>query len=167
MENNNPYQIQIGKRITFDLITQIGSVMLFVLIFGIFLSIFMPEEVGKMGFGIYSIIFSFLFIAIVIRVFWCYLYLKLIKFECRKDVLYFSGGIISKFEMNIPYSKIQHAVIYEGFWQRVMGLSSISIETARELGGGVYIPDLDKNDANKLKEFIISKTEKYKSVAGI
>jgi uncharacterized membrane protein YdbT with pleckstrin-like domain len=99
----------------------------------------------------------------------------------------FKGGIISRFEKILPYSKIQHVVTYESFWQRILGLSSLSIETARQNGmqsGLQYgrgnqdnnlagmrnpvIPDLKKDEAEKLKNYIISASNlKYKPVAGV
>ena len=75
------------------------------------------------------------------------------------------------------YSKIQHIIIYESLGQRFFGLSSVSIETAREginsnyqtsgrqnariKSTGPLIPDLNKKDAEKLKNKILVLKKKY------
>jgi len=167
MEKNNPYPVQIGKRVMIEMITRMGIILLLILILGIFIFVFIHPKFGGLELIACFIVVSVLVVPLLLLIGWNYLYLKLLRYECRKDILYFAGGIISKFERNLPYSKIQHAVIYETIWQRIMGISSVSVETARESGGGVFIPDLDKKDAVKLKSYIISKAEKFKSVAGI
>jgi len=78
------------------------------------------------------------------------------------------------------YSRIQHVRIQESFWQGILGLASVSIETARETG--IYvgyrkyrmveksptIPDLNLEDAKKLREKISYISGKmYKPIAGV
>ncbi len=192
---NNPYPIQIKKRVCLNLINGISMIFVFSLLF-IFMS-FIGIEMDKLsdnplynhnGFLpiiIFIIIIVLLIIGIplIISIIWDFLYLNSIEYSLDNKNLTFKGGIISRFEKVIPYSKIQHAIIYESFWQRVLGLSSVSIETARESGYtqngynqqktiqtriGPFIPDLNKEDAEKLKNYIISvSNNKYKSVAGI
>ena len=171
---DNPYPIQIKKRIFFNLIHGfVWSVAIF-LIIGIFSSTIAVYIAIILG------------VSIIIGMLWTLLYLNSIKYSLDNKNLTFKGGVISRFEKVIPYSKIQHAIIYESFWQRVLGLSSVSIETARESGvapnygtiiygtrnattmpTGPFIPDLNKEDAKKLKDYIISISNKYKSVAGV
>ncbi|MBI2151996.1 PH domain-containing protein, partial [Candidatus Woesearchaeota archaeon] len=117
------------------------------------------------------------------------LYLNSLKYNLDQKNLTYRGGVISRFEKVIPYSKIQHVILYESFWQRILGLSSLSIETAREGGvnaapnyqssnypginsfafrpTGPYIPDLKKEDAEKIKNNIMNLVNKYKSRAGV
>ena len=165
MENSNPYQIQIGKRITFNLIFKIGIIV--IIFTALYLTIYLLKDMSRSIFIAFFVILIALIIIIVAETGWHYLYLESLKFDFQKENLYFSGGIVSKFEQYLPYSRIQHVVVYEGFWQRMMGLSSISIETARELGSGCIIPDLLRVDTIKLREHILSQTKKYKPVAGL
>ena len=129
--------------------------------------------------AIFSLILAFivaviLVIFIIIEALWILLYLNSIEYFLDKNNLIFKGGVISRFEKILPYSKIQHVIIYESFIQRILGLSSVSIETARERGStvsyntGPLIPDLKSKDAVKLKNYLIKiSNSKYKPVAGI
>ena len=173
---SNPYPIQIKKRILLGLVFGLVWVVVISLIVVIF----------SLTIAIYTAII--LGVLVILGMLWNLLYLNSIEYSLDNKNLTFKGGVISRFEKFIPYSKIQHAIIYESFWQRVLRLSSVSIETARESGvapnyGAIYniygrqsamamptgpfIPDLNKEDAEKLKNYIISVANKYKSVAGI
>jgi uncharacterized membrane protein YdbT with pleckstrin-like domain len=80
----------------------------------------------------------------------------------------------------LPYSRIRHVRIQESFWQRILGLASVSIETVRETGICVgyrkyrtvekspTIPDLNLEDVKKLKDQISYISSKmYKPIAGV
>lgn len=178
---NNLYPIQIKKRILFNLIYGIIWIFLIIGIFFILANLANYKFRGFLFSTVAIVIAGIMGIILVIRIIWNLLYLNSIEYSLDNKNLTFKGGVISRFEKVIPYSKIQHAIIYESFWQRVLGLSSVSIETAREGGvapgygrqnamvrpTGPFIPDLIKEDAEKLKNYIISVANKYKSVAGI
>ncbi len=176
---DNPYKIQIKKRILLEIGRTIGYIISLV----IFLLFFFAIDDFAMDLIDY-------YLAIAISVYllqrlYEIIYILMINYSLDNKNLVFKGGVISKFEKIIPYSKIQHAIIYESFWQRIFGLASVSIETAREAGTsiawntqyrnqsnikrgtGPYIPDLSKGDAERLKNDIISMADKHKSVAGI
>ena len=168
---NNPYPIQIKKRILFNLV--FGFVWI--------VAIFLVITIFSLNIAVYTAII--LGVLIIIGMLWNLLYLNSIEYSLDNKNFTFRGGVISRFEKVLPYSKIQHAIIYESFWQRVLGLSSVSIETARESGItsnayglpntiqiriGPFIPDLNTEEAEKLKNYIISiSNTKYKAVAGI
>lgn len=168
---SNPYPIQIKKRVLLNLVSEFVSIAVIFLIVAIF----------SLTIAIYTaIIFGIL---VIIGILWSLLYLNSIEYSLDNKNLTFKCGVISRFEKVLPYSKIQHAIIYESFWQRVLGLSSVSIETARESGftsntygqqntiqtrTGPFIPDLNTEEAKKLKNYIISiSNTKYKPVAGV
>jgi uncharacterized membrane protein YdbT with pleckstrin-like domain len=169
---NNPHPIQIKKRILFNLIY--GFVWL--------IAIFLIVAIFSLTIAIYTALA--IFVLIILGMLWNLLYLNSIEYALDNKNFTFKGGVISRFEKVLPYSKIQHVIIYESFWQRVLGLSSVSIETARESGfapntsygqqnavqvrTGPFIPDLNTEEAEKLKSYIISVSNtKYKPVAGI
>lgn len=181
---NNPYPIQIKKRILCDLLA--GFIWL--IVFFLFLAILSLKIGGGIPkeFAIYSSLGICFFM--ILTIIWHLLYLHSIEYALDDNNFTFRCGVIARSEKVLPYSKIQHAIIYESFWQRIFGLSSVSIETARESGfalagyrktyyradyfevisGVPLIPDLNKEDAEKLKNYIISiSNEKYKSVAGV
>lgn len=168
---NNPYPIQIKKRISFSL------AFWFVLIIAIFFVI----SIFSLTIAVYTAVI--LGVLVIIGILWSLLYLNSIEYSLDNKNLTFKGGVISRFEKVLPYSKIQHVITYESFWQRILGLSSVSIETARESGfaqntygrqntiqirTGPFIPDLNTEEAEKLKNYIISVSNaKYKPVAGV
>ena len=179
----NPHQIQIKKRIYLDLMSGIIKAIGGGGVIGIFLfsnTIVDYEFRSLIIFSVSILVVTIMTIILAIRLIWKYFYLKSIQYTLDKKNIIFKGGIISRFEKIIPCSKIQHLIIYESFWQRIFGLSSISIETAREgmdinyrkqrgtiKPTGPFIPDLNNNDAKKLKNKIMDVVNKYNSHSGI
>ncbi len=170
---NNLYTIQIKKGLLLDFI--LGAVKIIILFLIMLVPFLMTKEryynyedfIFSSGAVITAIV---LFLILFAQLGWTFLYLKSIKYSLEGKNINFSGGIISRFERVIPYSKVQHAIIYESLWQRILGLSSVSVETARESGivsTGLFIPDLKREEAQKLKDKIISTSNNYKSIAGI
>jgi uncharacterized membrane protein YdbT with pleckstrin-like domain len=168
---SNPYHIQIKKRILFNLISGFVwsiAIFLIVAIFSLTIAVYTAIVIG---------------VLIILGMLWNLLYLNSIEYSLDNKNFTFRGGVISRFEKVLPYSKIQHVITYESFWQRVLGLSSVSVETARESGftqnaygqqntiqirTGPFIPDLNTEEAEKLKNYIISVSNtKYKPVAGV
>jgi len=103
--------------------------------------------------------------------------LAMIRYNFERDVLSIRGGIIARYEKNLLYSKIQHVVITQGFWERMFGISNVIIQTAGNDGLIVQqnnaqnqqlafnqpaIPALLKEDAEKLKDEIVFKLSKFK-----
>ena len=168
----NPYPIQIKKVILFNLIFASAWIAVICLVITIFSSTV----------AFYTAIILGILLAIGMG--WSLLYMASIDYSLDKKSLTFKGGVISRFEKIIPYSKIQHVIVYESLVQRILGLSSLSVETAREgrviptnilfnrgqnitIQAGPLIPNLKKEDAEKLKNSIISVANKFKAVAGI
>lgn len=74
----------------------------------------------------------------------------------QHDVLY-KSGIISETTTIIPYNRIQHVALHEGFISRMFGLASVEIFTA---GGGdsdIEIPGIEKDQAQKIKQLLMTK----------
>ena len=184
---NNPYPIQIKKRMLFNL-------MSIIIIFSLSILLILANFIANNDFiGILFIVVAVglanVGVIFIIMTAWTLLYLKSLEYSLDNKSITFKGGVISRFEKVIPYSKIQHVIVYESVWQRILGVASISIETARESGltnpkinwmsllltkgssgitlTGPMIPDLKKQDAEKLKSYIIAVSNNYKPVAGI
>ena len=150
----NPYAINVSKKIWFDLFAKlIGLVLL-----GAFIGIIAMFSVDTTEtFISTTVIFSIVgvvLILVLIQTGWDYLYLSSYVYELGNEQVFLKAGVISRFERNIPYSRIQHITLYETFWQRMLGLCTISIDSAREFGAGITIPYL-------------SISVRYKPVAGV
>ena len=190
---NNPYEIQVKKRMKLILINALvgfipGMLVLFFFIW--FFNITSGQSTLSLTsfklivFGALLLpVIVFYLISLLIQLIYNYLYLSSLNYSTAGKNFLFAGGILSKFEKNLPYSKIQHIIIYESFWQRIFGICSVAIETAGSGGfnmtqfsqsnqnipvsTGPLIPDLKKEDAEKLKNEIISKSKNYKPSAGV
>jgi uncharacterized membrane protein YdbT with pleckstrin-like domain len=174
--DKNVYPIQINKRKILNIMAVIVYVVSAFLITIVFLIIFKVQDALIVAVTVSIMVFI---IAGAIG-FYDYLYVKSIEYYLDENNLVLKGGVISRFEKVLPYSRIQHVIIQESFWQRILGLASVSIETARETG--IYvgyrkyrtveksptIPDLNLEDAKKLKDQISYISSKmYKPIAGV
>lgn len=95
-----------------------------------------------------------------------WLWLKFFDFEFKNSSLQIKKGIISKSSSYIYYNRIQNINVNQGFFDRILGTFYLGIETAGE--GNVFskfqIPALEKEDAKKLKDFLMEKTNKHRAV---
>jgi len=100
-------------------------------------------------------------------VLWVYLYrYGLEDSEFKKE-----SGVIAKDYVSIPYSRIQNVNIERSLLERVLGISSVQIQTA---GGGGWrgnaegrIPGVDKHAAEKLREDIIERARAADNGGGL
>jgi len=74
----------------------------------------------------------------------------------QHDVLY-KSGIISETTTIIPYSRVQHVALHEGFIARQFGLASIQIFTAGGGNSDIEIPGIEKDKAQNIKQLLMSK----------
>ena len=83
-------------------------------------------------------------------------------------------GVIWKSYSNIPYTRVQNVDIHRGIIARICGFSSVMIQTAgySAFGGGLfgrrmgvegYIPAVDINEAEKIRDFLMKKIGKRTS----
>jgi membrane protein YdbS with pleckstrin-like domain len=85
------------------------------------------------------------------------------SYEFTKDQLRLERGIIWKIYSNIPYERIQNVDIQRGILARMLGYSSVMIQTAGYSGMAMsegYIPAVDMNEAEEIREFVIKKLKK-------
>nr|MBI4156626.1 PH domain-containing protein [Candidatus Woesearchaeota archaeon] len=96
-------------------------------------------------------------------------------YEITNDGIKIEHGIIWKKYTSIPYEKVQNVDIKRGIIARMIGFSSVEIETAGQSGFGGryefrfwgreqrryhsegYLPAIDVNGAEKIREFIMKK----------
>lgn len=75
------------------------------------------------------------------------------------DVLY-KSGIISTNTIIIPYNRIQHVALHEGFISRYFGLAKIEIFTAGGSSSDIEIPGIEKEQAENIKQLLMGKIQK-------
>lgn len=74
----------------------------------------------------------------------------------EKDIL-FQKGILSTTTTVIPFSRIQHVALHEGFFSRMYQLSELQIYTAGGSSSDLHIPGLPKEQAEQMKTFLLQK----------
>lgn len=91
-------------------------------------------------------------------------------YEFTENNLKVEQGIIWKRYSNIPYDRVQNVDIQRGIIARILGFSSVMVQTAgysgqRGMSEG-YIPAVSTEEAEKIREFLMKKIGK-KSKGGL
>lgn len=88
------------------------------------------------------------------------LWVKLFRYEIAPDEFKKEYGVISKSYTSIPYQRIQNVDIKRSLLQRILGISTLKIQTAgselRRSEG--FVPGIDKQVAEEVREEILSKS---------
>lgn len=74
----------------------------------------------------------------------------------EKDII-FKRGILATNITVVPLNRIQHVALHEGIFSRMYDLSEVQIYTAGGSGSDLGLPGLLKEDAEKIKTFLLSK----------
>ena len=75
------------------------------------------------------------------------------------DVIY-QHGVISTTTIVIPYNRVQHVALHEGFVARFFGLARIDIFTAGGSSSDIIIPGIAKEQAEDIKQLLMGKIQK-------
>lgn len=75
------------------------------------------------------------------------------------DVIY-RNGIIATNTMVIPYNRVQHVALHEGFFSRIFGLAKVEIFTAGGNSSDLEIPGIAKEEAENIKQLLMGKIQK-------
>jgi membrane protein YdbS with pleckstrin-like domain len=78
----------------------------------------------------------------------------------REHDVMFRYGIISTNTTVIPYNRVQHVSLHEGFVSRKLGLAKIQIFTAGSSTGDIAIPGIKVEQAIKIRELLAGKIQK-------
>lgn len=72
------------------------------------------------------------------------------------DMIYKSGALAVTTTV-IPYNRIQHAAMHEGFISRKLGLASVEIFTAGGVSSEVKISGIERTHAERIKHLLMGK----------
>lgn len=145
-----------------------GAIVLF-----LFLSIWLTGFLANLekGLTFFWLLIPFFILYLVFCWIWAKLSYRFWRYQLTEDVFKKEHGVIWKKYVSIPYDRIQNVDIYRGVIARILGLSNISIQTAgygavggarRGFGGEGYLPGLDKNVAEELREELIKRAKGVK-----
>lgn len=101
------------------------------------------------------------FVLLMIAIFFLYQYFAFFqrKYAVREKDIVYQSGLIRRDITIIPFNRIQHSSLEEGWISRMLGLKSVSFYTAGSQGSDLQISGLPKETAEKLNQFVISKIE--------
>lgn len=91
---------------------------------------------------------------------WAKLSVENFRYELTKDSFKKEFGVVVKRYVAIPYSKIQNVDIYRGVVDRLLGLSTLIIQTAGisgQIRSEGSVPGLNKEDALALREELLKR----------
>ena len=72
------------------------------------------------------------------------------------DAIY-RNGTIALTTTIIPYNRVQHVALHEGFVARKLGLAKVEIFTAGGDKSDIQIPGIEKQQAEKIKQLLMGK----------
>src|SRR5690606_12725178 len=81
-------------------------------------------------------------------------------FAFRTHDVLFRSGIISTSTIVIPYNRVQHVSLHEGWISRIFGLAKIEVFTAGGDASDIKIPGIEKSQAEDIKQLLMGKIQK-------
>jgi hypothetical protein len=72
----------------------------------------------------------------------------------------FRNGVVSLETMIIPYNRVQHVALQEGFISRYLGLATVQVFTAGGNSSDLEIPGILKAEAEDIKQLLMGKIQK-------
>lgn len=78
----------------------------------------------------------------------------------RNHDVIFRSGVIATNTMVVPYNRVQHVALHEGFFARLLGLAKIEIFTAGGVSSDLEIPGIAKEEAENIKQLLMGKIQK-------
>jgi len=81
-------------------------------------------------------------------------------FAFRNHDVLFRYGIIATTTVVIPYNRIQHVALHEGFISRFFKLATVQIFTAGGSSSDLEIPGIEKEHAENIKQLLMGKIQK-------
>lgn len=81
-------------------------------------------------------------------------YYRYVGFAFNQDILVSRSGVFRKQAVVIPFDRIQHYTINASFFQRLMGLATVTAITASSAGHPIHIADMPAAAAESLRQTI-------------
>lgn len=134
------------------------NVFLFFLILGAGLGVlvFFNQELLLFAVGISAAYFAVLFIVVLLS----RISFKKKGFAFRTHDVLFRHGVIATNTIIIPYNRIQHVALHEGFISRYFGLAKIEIFTAGGSSSDLEVPGIVIEQAENIKQLLMVKIQK-------
>ncbi len=132
------------------------------ILFGIAVSVaifFVFEEFER-----YYFIIGFSLLMLLMSLFPLLTYKKK-KYAFRQHDVLYKKGLIFKTVNIIPYIRLQHVVIKQGWYAKKLGLATLELHTAANDRVDVSIPGLTLEDAERWKSFLLNRLQEIEDEA--
>lgn len=135
-----------------------SSMFIAVLVVGYFLLLIFDKENISPKFSIQLAIA--VVVVSILKLFFSILGFKKKAYAFRNHDVIYRSGIISTNTMVIPYNRVQHVALHEGFVSRIFGLAKVEIFTAGGSSSDLEIPGIEKEEAENIKQLLMGKIQK-------
>lgn len=81
------------------------------------------------------------------------------KYALRTRDISYKKGLFTTTLTTVPFVRVQHIDVKQGFFSRKLNLANLEVYTAGESGGDLTIKGLKYQDANSIREYIMSKID--------
>ncbi len=135
-----------------------SSLFIAILVIGYFLLLIFDKENISPKFSIQLAIA--VVVVSILKLFFSILGFKKKAYAFRNHDVIYRSGIISTNTMVIPYNRVQHVALHEGFVSRIFGLAKVEIFTAGGSSSDLEIPGIEKEEAENIKQLLMGKIQK-------
>jgi len=151
----------------------------FIIFFLFFIGGLLLGSLGFTGLGILLGMMLVIFIVIAgLAEIWVQMAYNRWKYEFTQEALKIENGVIWKTYKSIPYERVQNVDIRRGILARILGFSTLDIQTAGYSGGyqgrrgGMpssegHIPAVSIKAAEKIRDFLVKKISGKKTKGGL
>jgi membrane protein YdbS with pleckstrin-like domain len=134
------------------------NVFFFFLLIGVGLGVLLFFNRGLLVFAVVisAAYFVFLFLVLLLS----RISFRKKGFAFRTHDVLFRHGVIATNTIVIPYNRIQHVALHEGFVSRYFGLAKIEIFTAGGSSSDLEVPGIAIEQAENIKQLLMGKIQK-------
>lgn len=100
----------------------------------------------------------------IVMMIYSWFWFKLFYFEFKAKSIQVKKGVISRSSQFIYYNRIQNINVDQSFLNRLLGICYLNVETAGEGSATFQIPGLKVDDASKLRNFLMEKSQKHQTI---
>ena len=125
------------------------------------------EEIIKLLLIGAVIVFLITTLGAIVAYIWAKWQYRFYHYELREDGFRKEYGVIAKRYVTIPYERIQNVDIYRGLIERILGLSTLKIQTAGgssiSVGAEGSLPGLSHEIAEQMRDELVKRSRDKKT----
>lgn len=137
----------------------LGTIFFYIAIAGIFYAIYLSSKSKKISDDLLIYVLIAIAGICLINIILVILGFKWKGYIIReKDIIYRTGLIFRK-RVHVPFNRVQHCEVAQNLIERNVNLAKLKIYTAGGSRSDLSIPGLLQEDAIRMKQFILKKTQ--------